>query len=138
VIKVVGNPFFFRRKLMWDIDTTFSTRQTLEDGPSDNIVEAGPDDLGLGDPVYLQVSLGRGASGSLTVTLESSDDADMAGAVDRATYLVDAPVVVRGGTVLAAPLPTGCGRYLRLRYAGATGGAATAGLGQAAQTSGMR
>ncbi len=123
---------------MWDIDAAFSTRQTLADGPSDHTVDAGPDDLGLGDPVYLQVSLGKGAAGDLTVTLESSAAADMAGAVERATYLVDAAVVARGGTVLAAPLPTGCGRYLRLRYAGASGAKVTAGLVQAAQTSGMR
>ncbi len=123
---------------MWDNETTFSNKQPLADGPSDNIVDAGPDDIGLGEPIYLQIALGAGAAGELAVTVESSGAEDMAGAVGLARYLVDAAVVARGGVVLAAPLPTGCGRYLRLRYAGASGGTVTAGLVQGAQTSGMR
>ncbi|MDR1744883.1 MAG: hypothetical protein LBS30_03925 [Planctomycetota bacterium] len=123
---------------MWDNETTFSDRQTLADGLSDNIVDAGPDDIGLGEPVYLQLSLGAGAAGDLAVTVESSDAPDMTGAVNLVRYQVGAAAVARGGVVLAAPLPTGCGRYLRLRYSGAGGGTVTAGLVQGAQTAGMR
>ena len=123
---------------MWDIETTFSDRQALADGASDHIVDAGPDDIGLGEPVYLQVAIGRGASGDLTVAVESSDSAAMSGEVCLVKYLVDAAAVAKGGVVLAAPLPTGCGRYLRLRYSGASGGTVTAGLVQGAQTSTMR
>lgn len=123
---------------MWDFETTFSNRQTLADGPSENIVDAGQDDIGAGEPVLLQVALGRGASGDLAVAVESSDAPDMTGSVQRVRYLVDAATVARGGVALVAPLPTGCRRYLRLQYSGASGGRVTAGLVQGAQTSGMR
>lgn len=123
---------------MWDHETTFSNRQSLSEGKSENIVEAGPDDIGLGEPVYLQAALSQGATGSLTVGVESSDTPDMAGAVERVCFLIDADRVAKGGVVLAAPLPTGCGRFLQLTYSGASGGVITAGLVQAPQTSGMR
>lgn len=123
---------------MWDNETTFSDKQPLAAGSSENIVDTGGDDWGMGDPVYLQVALSAGAAGALTVAIESADAADMSGAVERAKYLVDASVAGRGGVVLAAPLPTGCGRYLRVRYAGASGGTVTAGLVAGAATSGMR
>ncbi len=122
---------------MWDNETTFSKRQPLADGASRNIVDAGPGDIGLGEPAYVQVSLTAGASGALTVTLETAKTEAMANSVQRARWLVDASRVARGGTVLAAPLPSGCDRYLRLRYSGASGGAVTAGLVQAANTGGM-
>ena len=123
---------------MWDNETTFSNRQTLADGPSENIVDVGPDDIGPGEPVYLQVSLGKGCSGDLTVAVESSDSASMSGSVQLARYFVKASTVAGGGTVLSAALPSGCGRYLQLSYSGAGGGVVTAGLVQGAQTSGMR
>lgn len=123
---------------MWDNETAFSNRQTLADSDSDNIVDAGADDLGPGEPVYLEVSLSAGCSGSLTVGIDSADADNMTGAHRVAEYLVDEAAVAKGGTVLAAALPTGCGRYLRLHYSGATGGRVTAGLVQGAQTSGMR
>lgn len=122
---------------MWDYETTFSNRQTLATAASENIVDIGPDDAGRGEAVYLQVALSSGASGTLTVTLETADSEDMTGGVDRAVYLVDAGVVAKGGVVLAAPLPTGCGRFARLAYAGASGGTVTAGIVQAPQTNGM-
>ncbi|MCC8190793.1 MAG: hypothetical protein LIP77_09210 [Planctomycetes bacterium] len=123
---------------MWDYETTFSERQVLGDVISDNTVDVGADDIGLGEPVYVQVSLSAGCQGELTVAVETGDSADMAGCRTLAEYLVDERNVVRGGTVLAAPLPTGCGRYLRLQYSGAEGGRVTAGLVQAAHTSGLR
>ncbi|MCD8138445.1 MAG: hypothetical protein LUE17_01465 [Planctomycetaceae bacterium] len=123
---------------MWDNETTFSTRQALADGPSEAIVDVGADDIGLGEPVYLQVSLSKGASGSLEVTVETGDEADLGDAVVLVTYHVTESALKHGGTVLAAPVPTGCRRYMRLRYAGASGGTVTAGLVQAAQTSGMQ
>ncbi len=122
---------------MWDNETTFSKLQPLAEGVSQRVVDAGPGDIGLGGPVYVQVSLSEGAGGALTVTLETSSSEDMAGAVQRCRWLVDAVRVARGGPVLAAPLPGGCDRYLRLHYSGAVGGAVTSGLVQAADTSGM-
>lgn len=123
---------------MWDNETTFSNRQNLGDVDSENVVDVGGDDIGLGEAVYLQVSLGAGCSGPLTVTVATADAADMSGSRQVVEYLVEAGTVARGGTVLAAPLPTGCARYLRLHYSGAGGGRVTAGLVQGAQTSGMR
>ncbi len=123
---------------MWDNETTFSNRQTLDDGPSESVVDVGPDDIGLGEPVYLQVSLSRGASGELDVTVETGDAADLGDAVTLVTYHVAESSVKLGGTVLAAPVPTGCRRYMRLQYSGASGGTVTAGLVQGAQTSGMQ
>lgn len=123
---------------MWDNELTFSNRQTLAAGNSDNTVDTGAGgDIALGEPVILQVSLSAGASGALTVALESAPDVTMAAPVKRAQWLVDAARVARGGVVLAAPLPSGCGRCLRLAYSGAAGGTVTAGLVQGAQTSGM-
>ncbi len=122
---------------MWDNETTFSNRQPLAEGVSQNIVDAGPADIGPGEPVYLQVSLSSGASGALAVTLESAATEAMVNPVQRVRWLVDAERVARGGVVLAAPLPGGCYRFLRLHYSGAGGGTVTAGLVQAAQTSGM-
>lgn len=123
---------------MWDNEATFSNRQILADANSDSIVDVGGDDVGLGEPVYLQVSLTRGTSGSLAVNLDTSDSPGMGDAVRIVQYLVAADTVAKGGTVLAAPLPTGCKRYLRLSYSGASGGWVTAGLVQGAQTSSMR
>ena len=123
---------------MWDIETTFSDRQALAAGVSDSIVDGGGDDLGLGEPVYLQVSLTPGATGALSVTLETSDSAAMTAADDLAVFTVAEATVKKGGTVLSAAVPTGCKRYLRLAYAGASGGKVTAGLVAGAQTSGMR
>lgn len=123
---------------MWDNETTFSDRQILTDGKSENIIAAGPDDIGLGEPVYLQVSVGDGASGSLTIGVDSASTSDMADAVERVRFLIDANRVAKGGVILAAPLPTGCGNFLQLTHSGASGGVITAGLVQSPQTSGMR
>ncbi len=125
---------------MWDLDTTFSDKQTLSAtaSVSDKIVDAGQKDIGLGEAVYLQVALGKGAATALTVTVESSDNPALTGAVDRVTYLIDAERVQAGGVVLAAPLPSGCDRYLRLAYSGAAGAKITAGLVQAAQSPTLR
>lgn len=122
---------------MWDNETMFSNRQTLADSASERMVDGG-DDLGLGEPVYLQVALSPGCMGSLAVNLETSASPGMTDAVRVVQYLVAADRVAKGGVVLAAPLPTGCKRYLRLSYEGATNGLITAGLVQGAQTSGMR
>lgn len=122
---------------MWDKETTFSDNELLVAGDSANTVDLGGDDAGKGAPVYLQVSLSAGASGTLAVSVNTSDDQAMAGAVRVAQYLVSADKVARGGVVLVAPLPTGCKRYLRLAYADASGGRVTAGLVAGAQTNGM-
>lgn len=125
---------------MWDNETTFSDRQTLVSTgiDSDNIVDVGADDIGLGEPVYLQVVVTQGCTGTLALKVKTGSASDMTGAATLAEYTVGATLLAKGGCVLAAPLPTGCKRYLRLNYAGAAAGKVTAGLVQGAQTSGMR
>ncbi|MCC8180806.1 MAG: hypothetical protein LIP23_07860 [Planctomycetes bacterium] len=124
---------------MWDKETMFSDKQALTDGAvSTSVVDAGPDDIGLGGPIYLQVALSNASEAELTVTVNTADAETMANPVDVAVYKVPAATAARGGIVLAAPMPTGCRRYLRLAYAGQAAGTVTAGLVESAQTSGMR
>lgn len=123
---------------MWDKDTTFSNRQLLVEGESDHRIDTGGDDYGLGNPVYLQVALTPGCTGTLSVNLDSSDNPGMGDATRVVQYIVPEDRVAKGGIVLAAPLPTGCKRYLRLTYAGAGNGRVTAGLAAGAQTSALR
>lgn len=122
---------------MWDFESVFSDKQPLAAGDSVNVVDVGPGDIGPGEPVILQVSLSGGATGELDLTVEASDASDMSQSVKLARYIVPAARAERGGVVLAAPLPSGCKRYLRLSYAGASGGTVTAGLVSGAQTNGM-
>lgn len=113
---------------MWDAETMFSNDQTLANADSDNIVDTGPKDSGKGHPIYLQVSTSAGATGALTVSLLSSDNKDMSSPATVATHSVPASRTAQGGVVLAAPLPSGCKRYLQLKYAGASAGTISAGL----------
>ncbi|MCD8349906.1 MAG: hypothetical protein LUC93_04760 [Planctomycetaceae bacterium] len=122
---------------MWDAETMFSNDQALADAESDNIVDTGPKDAGKGHPLYLQVSTTSGASGALTVTLKTSNSADMSGAVTVATFIAPAERVAEGGVVLAAPIPSGCKRYLQLAYAGASGGGVSSGLVLGAHTANL-
>ena len=122
---------------MWDKETVFSDNEVLVAGDSANIVDLGGDDIGNGTPVYLQVSLSAGASGVLAVNVNTDDDPAMTGAVRMVQYIVSADRVARGGVVLAAPLPSGCKRYVRLSYADASGGRITAGLVLGVQSNGM-
>ena len=123
---------------MWDKETTFSDQQALAAGNSENVVDAGPDDIGLGHPVYLQLALTKGATGALEVAVETSDNVSLSDAITLVTYKVEADRVARGGIILAAQLPTGCKRYLRLAYSGAAGGKITAGLTPGVQTSTLK
>ncbi len=123
---------------MWDFETTFSNRQILAEGDSENQVDTGGDDCGLGGGVLLQVAVSSGCSGTLAVSINTSNNPGMTDAVRVAQYLVAPERVAKGGVVLSAPLPTGCKRYLRLSYAGASGGRVTAGLVQGSQTNGMK
>lgn len=122
---------------MWDAENMFSFNQALAAGNSDNIVDVGPGDAGKSEPLRLNVLVGAGASGALVVAVSTSDAKDMTGAAEIARYTVAAGKVAKGGDVLVADLPTGCKRYLRLAYSGATGGTVTAGLTWGGQTAGL-
>ncbi len=124
---------------MWDNEITFSTSQAFVAGgeTSDNIIDSGGDDMGLGGSLVLQAAVSGAPATELVIRLDTADAEAMADAVALATFKVAADRVKRGGVVLAAPLPTGCRRYLRLHYSGPVTGKITAGLVQAAQTNGM-
>jgi hypothetical protein len=119
---------------MFDAENLFSHNQTLADGPSANIVDCGVKEVGTGQPVLLAVILSDGASGGLAVTLVTGSDSELSDEREAASFIVPADRVEMGGTVLTATLPGGCDRYLRLEYAGASGGTVTAGLVQGAET----
>ncbi len=122
---------------MWDNELIFSNKQLLADADSENLIDTGGPEAGLGGTVQLQVSLSSGCTGELAISLDSSNSPVMANAVRVVQYIVDEPRVAKGGVVLAAPLPTGCKRFVRLKYAGASGGYVTAGLTMNAQTAGI-
>ena len=122
---------------MWDAENMFSVAQTLAGADSTNVVDVGIGDAGKSAGVFLNVLVSPGSAGTLTVTVKTSDAADMSGAVEVAKYTVSADKLERGGDVLTADLPTGCKRYLRLTYAGGSGGTVTAGLNWGGQTNGM-
>lgn len=111
--------------------TMFSENQALSSGvDSDNILDVGPGDLGVGNNISLFVSTDGAATGAMTVSLSTSDSEDMTGAVKLADYFVATDKVQALGVVLKTRLPAGCKRYLRLLYSGATGGTVSAGLVQ--------
>lgn len=120
---------------MFDRQNMFSHDQALAVGDSTDVIDAGIDEIGRGQPIYLTVIGSGGATGALTVTVKTSSSADMSGAVKVVEFTVSAERMAKGGTVLSAPLPTGCKRYLRLAYAGATGGTISAALALGAETS---
>lgn len=120
---------------MFDRQNMFSHDQNLAVGDSTDIIDVGVAEIGRGQPIYLTVIGSGGATGALTVTVKTSSAPDMTGAVEVVKFTISAERMARGGTVLAAPLPTGCKRYLRLAYAGATGGTVSAALALGAETS---
>ena len=120
--------------MILDAELMFSNKQPLTGGVSQNILRVGPGDVGKGEPLTLVV-VTSGATGALTVALETSDAEDMSGNVTPAAYAVDANRVQAGGLVVAQKLPVGCKKYLRLNYTtAAAGGTVTAGLALDAQT----
>ena len=126
---------------MWDAENLFSDEQALAAGNSDNIVDTGVNEIGRGQSILLNAVLSGGASGNLVVTVNAADAATSSALTSPqavATFIVPSDRVARGGSVLVASLPTGCKRFLRLGYAGASGGTITAGLVQGAETSQMK
>lgn len=121
--------------IMWDGDNEFSYKQPVAAGDSNHVVDMGGPDVGKGTPIFLQVTLSRGVTGGpLVVSLMTSARSDFATSKKVADFPIPAETVEAGGDVLSAPLPNGCLRYLKLAYAGATGGTVTAGLTQGRQT----
>ena len=108
----------------------FSEGQTLTSGAvSENIVCVGPGDIGQGNNISLFVSVEGAPETAMVVTLETASKSDMSdAATQNPTYPASAKAVKAGGVVVDTRLPTGCKKYLRLKYGGVAGGKVTAGL----------
>jgi hypothetical protein len=123
---------------MWDSENMFSEKQEVTaTAVSDNVVNVS-DRVGDGKPVHLEVMAGSySGDGALAVEVNASDSEDMADPVTIATYGIPNAILVRGGSILGAPLPTGAKPFLQLKYLVAgtiTGGHLTAGLVWGTQT----
>lgn len=118
---------------MRDYEQDFSRKQEVNaTAVSDNTVKVPAGDIGRGRPVILQVDAAAYiGAGNIVVNVETDNDASMANAEVCATYPLSEERLKKGGTVLAAALPTGVKEYLRLGYVLSgtlSGGSLTAGL----------
>lgn len=115
---------------------TFSDGQAIAAGPSTNVIDLGPlgggntgRQIGAGTPLYLAVVFPTALVGDLTIQIQTSD-AEGSGYTTVATTAV-AAADGAAGTKLAIPVPsTGLKRFVRLNYAGGTGGTIWAGIVQ--------
>lgn len=127
---------------MRDYEAEFSRNQAIvATAVSTNVVKVPRGDIGKGRPVVLQVyANGYTGSGTLTVEVQTAADAAMTSPETIATYPIANDRLLKGGSVLAADIPTGAGEYLRLNYVVTgtlTGGLVTAGLQLHGDTSTM-
>jgi hypothetical protein len=124
--------------MILDYENMFSKDQAVTaNAGSASTVDLGPGDAGPSERISLFVTAEPAftGSGTLAVELHTSDAVDSAGAltgpITVAGYAVSNAALKAGGKLLAARLPHGCKRYLRLNYA-VTGtiaaGKVTAGL----------
>ncbi len=114
--------------MITDKQMYFSDEQALAAGNSTKILDMGLPDAGVGRDLDLFVIVDGAPSAALTVTLQGADNAAFTAPVTIATYPVPAADVARGGKVVRGRLPHGCRRFLRLAYAGVSGGTVTAGI----------
>lgn len=91
---------------------------------STNIVELGGGDAGSSEEISLFVNAGAAYTGTGTIAVSILTAAALNPAGDAldspvtlATYPVGNEALTSGGKLLAARLPHGCKRYLRLNYA---------------------
>lgn len=115
---------------------TFSDSQAIAAGPSTNVIDLGPlgggntsRQIGAGTPLYVALTFPAALVGDLTVSLQTSD-------TEGGTYTTIASTTVAAasgaaGEKIAVPVPSsGLKRFLRLNYAGGTGGTIWAGIVQ--------
>ena len=124
---------------MWDKQNLFSDGQAVAAANSDNIIDAGPGDAGKSD-VVMVASVSKGVSGNLAIALATAAAATSTALTSPKTiavYTIPADRLAKGGDILKTFLPTGCKRFLRLGYSGASGGTITAGINKGPQTNGM-
>jgi hypothetical protein len=110
--------------MILDYENMFSKDQAVTaTGASPNTVDLGPGDAGPSERASLFVSAWPAFSGTgtLTINLQTSDavgtDGSLTDPVTIAGYAVSNDALAAGGKLMAARLPHGCKRYLRLNYA---------------------
>ncbi|MCC8189346.1 MAG: hypothetical protein LIP77_01745 [Planctomycetes bacterium] len=115
--------------MMTDKQLCFSEDQALASGAeSENVLDIGPGDLGLGNNISLFASVKGAPASDLEVVIMTSGTADKSDPQKVAAYHATAADMLAGGKVIDARVPTGCRRYLWLEYNGVTGGTVFAGL----------
>lgn len=124
--------------MILDHENMFSKDQAVTaTALSARTVDLGPGDAGPSERLSLFVCAPAAFSGDGTLTVElqtadaAADDGSLSSPATLAGYAVSNAALVAGGRLLAARLPHGCKRYLRLNHV-VTGsladGAITAGL----------
>lgn len=115
---------------------TFSDGQAIAAGPSTNVIDLGPlgggntgRQIGAGTPLYLAVVFPTALVGDLTISIQTSDAEGSGYATVASTTVAAADGAA--GTKIAIPVPSaGLKRFVRLNYAGGTGGTIWAGIVQ--------
>ena len=124
-----------------DAELQFSDNQAVAAAAdSDNVIDLGGADIGKGESVYLYVHANGYTGGTLKVDLKTSNEVagqNLSSPTNLVSFEAGADAMAKGGQVIAAALPVGCKRYLRLAYTPDGGGAdgkITAGLNMGPQT----
>ena len=124
--------------MIFDSTNLFSDAQVLTaPAASTNVIDQGvAKDLGKGTPIPMLVQVVAAITGTLVVTVEVDDNDAFSSAKTVASYTF--PVTAPAGAQSALNfVPQGTDeRYVRLSYAGITGGAVTAGITKGNQTNG--
>ena len=105
--------------MILDYENMFSKDQAVTaTAVSTNIVDLGPGDAGPSERISLFVTADPPFTGTGTVSvgLQTADDAAMATPVMVATFAPTNAALLAGGKLVASRLPHGCKRYLRLNY----------------------
>lgn len=109
--------------MILDYENMFSKEQVVTaTGGSTSTVDMGPGDAGPSERISLFVTSEPPftGAGTLAVEIHTSDtvasDGSLTSPATIATYAVSNAALTAGGKLLAARLPHGCKRYLRLNY----------------------
>ncbi len=114
--------------MFFDAQNTFSMDQAVTSTAlSTNTLDLGPGDHGPSERISLVVCATGFTAGAGTVELQTADVAAADGALTSpvviASFPVPAATLKAGGTIVAARLPHGLKRHVRLNYNMSTNGA---------------
>lgn len=109
--------------MILDYENMFSKDQAVTaTAPSVSTVDLGPGDAGPSERISLFVTASTPftGTGGITVALQTADavaaDGSLVTPVTLASFEVGNAALAAGGKLVAARLPHGCKRYLRLHY----------------------